>query len=119
MAKAELGAKRTCLSCNMRFYDFNRKPIICPGCGAEFDPINPKKIQKGRGSPPEETKLDRSIVEDNAGDVNNGDIDFDDATDSDMDFDEDDIGDKEGPGVIQDEISADDDLLPKMHENNE
>jgi len=30
------GLKRICMSCGARFYDMNRKPIICPACGAEF-----------------------------------------------------------------------------------
>ena len=38
MAKAEWGLKRTCLSCNAKFYDMNRSPILCPKCGAAFDP---------------------------------------------------------------------------------
>ena len=48
MAKADLGTKRACLACGMRFYDFSRSPIICPGCGAEFDPENIIKSRKGR-----------------------------------------------------------------------
>ena len=36
MAKAELGAKRTCGKCGAKFYDMNRKPIICPKCSTEF-----------------------------------------------------------------------------------
>ena len=38
MAKADWGLKRTCLSCNAKFYDMNRSPILCPKCGAAFDP---------------------------------------------------------------------------------
>ena len=48
MAKADLGRKRACLACGMRFYDFNRCSIICPGCGAEFDSENIIKSRKGR-----------------------------------------------------------------------
>ena len=51
MAKVELGLKRTCLSCGMRFYDFKRSPIICPGCGTEFDPENLLKGRKSRVAP--------------------------------------------------------------------
>ncbi len=36
MAKAELGEKRRCLSCNTAFFDFNRSPILCPKCQAIF-----------------------------------------------------------------------------------
>ena len=52
MAKAELGVKRVCLSCSMRFYDFDRNPIICPGCGAKFDPQRHTKARKVRELPP-------------------------------------------------------------------
>lgn len=38
MAKAEWGLKRTCQSCNAKFYDMNRSPIVCPKCGVAFDP---------------------------------------------------------------------------------
>jgi uncharacterized protein (TIGR02300 family) len=34
--KAARGTKRTCQSCEARFYDLNRNPIICPMCGATF-----------------------------------------------------------------------------------
>ena len=30
------GLKRICMGCGMRFYDLNKRPIICPGCKAEF-----------------------------------------------------------------------------------
>ena len=36
MAKADLGAKRTCPNCGAKYYDLNRSPIICPRCGTEF-----------------------------------------------------------------------------------
>lgn len=32
------GVKRVCLQCTTRFYDLNKSPILCPNCGAEFDP---------------------------------------------------------------------------------
>jgi uncharacterized protein (TIGR02300 family) len=38
LAKPEWGAKRICNSCGTRFYDLMRDPIVCPSCGAEFDP---------------------------------------------------------------------------------
>ncbi|MEE3098804.1 MAG: FYDLN acid domain-containing protein, partial [Pseudomonadota bacterium] len=36
MAKPEWGAKRTCPSCAVRFYDLLRDPVACPSCGATF-----------------------------------------------------------------------------------
>jgi uncharacterized protein (TIGR02300 family) len=32
----ERGTKRTCQSCEARFYDLNRDPIVCPMCQAVF-----------------------------------------------------------------------------------
>lgn len=48
MAKAEWGLKRTCLSCNAKFYDMNRSPILCPKCGAAFDPEALAKARRTR-----------------------------------------------------------------------
>jgi uncharacterized protein (TIGR02300 family) len=36
VVKAELGTKRTCPSCAIRFYDMMRDPIVCPSCGVTF-----------------------------------------------------------------------------------
>ena len=30
------GFKRICTSCSARFYDMNKRPIICPSCGTKF-----------------------------------------------------------------------------------
>lgn len=32
MTKAELGTKRICSNCNLRFYDLRKTPIVCPTC---------------------------------------------------------------------------------------
>ncbi len=41
MPKAEWGKKVVCLNCDAKFYDLNRKPVICPSCNTEFtDPSN-------------------------------------------------------------------------------
>lgn len=37
MAKLEWGTKRQCLSCGVRFYDLDKKPIICPKCDAPYE----------------------------------------------------------------------------------
>jgi uncharacterized protein (TIGR02300 family) len=38
VVKPELGTKRSCPSCQTRFYDLSRDPIVCPKCGASFVP---------------------------------------------------------------------------------
>jgi uncharacterized protein (TIGR02300 family) len=126
MAKADLGTKRVCLTCGMRFYDFSRSPITCPGCGAEFDPENIMKSRKGRPAAKSRASDDSdaadvaqmedddntdelvaSVVDDNDDD----DIDFDD--DDDVDVDDD------GPGIIQDDISDEDELLPNLDDKDD
>ena len=37
MPKAEWGLKKYCPSCGKKFYDLNRKPAVCPVCGAEIE----------------------------------------------------------------------------------
>ena len=113
MAKAELGKKRVCLACKMRFYDFDRSPIICPGCGVEFDPQRYTKSQKSPRALQAETKGKKSIDEvDKVTKVDAGD---------DLDFDEDDVDvdGKDGPGIIQDDIGDDDELLPNLDTQDE
>ncbi len=34
--KQARGTKRTCQSCDERFYDLAREPILCPHCGASY-----------------------------------------------------------------------------------
>ena len=109
MAKVELGLKRTCLSCNMRFYDFKRSPIICPGCGTEFDLENLLKGRKSRAAPKSAAKADVSDDVDDLDetDFDDEDIDVvvtkDDDDDDDMDFDEDDVDvdDTDGPASFR------------------
>ncbi len=48
MAKADLGQKRTCQSCNAKFYDLNRPQIVCPKCGTAFDPEALLKARRSR-----------------------------------------------------------------------
>ncbi len=50
MAKPEWGLKRTCQSCGLKFYDMTRSPILCPSCGATFDPDRVTRAR--RGTPP-------------------------------------------------------------------
>ena len=52
--KPEWGAKRTCQSCGAPFYDMRRSPIVCPKCGATFDPEVLTKARRSRPQPVEE-----------------------------------------------------------------
>ena len=127
MAKVELGLKRTCLSCDMRFYDFKRSPIICPGCGKEFDLESLLKGRKSRATPKSAAKAD---VPDDADDLDETELDDedlnvavnkDDVDEDNIDFDEADVDvdDTDGPGIIQDDITEDDELLPNLDDKDD
>ena len=55
MANPELGAKQICPTCSTKFYDLQRRPAVCPKCGAEFDPEEAMRNRRVRA---------RSIVPD-------------------------------------------------------
>lgn len=48
MVKPELGTKRSCPSCQTRFYDLNKVPIVCPKCGVSFvaEALLPSKAEQ-------------------------------------------------------------------------
>ena len=125
MAKADLGKKRVCLACGMRFYDLNRSPIECPGCGAEFDPENIIKSRKGR--PPAKSAArnhdnvidDNQIDDDDTNDLTDAVVDVN--NDDDIEFDgEDGLDvDDDGPGIIQDDIGDGDELMPNLDDKDE
>ena len=128
MAKAELGLKRTCLSCGMRYYDFNRTPIICPGCQAEFDPeavirsrrgrATPKSVKAAKGPAAEVATQDakeEAISTDNDEDAISGgsDMEFD-GDDDDIDADAEDRA-----GLISNDLDGEEEILPGIPENDE
>lgn len=41
MTKPELGIKRICSNCNLKFYDLHKSPIVCPTCKTVFEPPAP------------------------------------------------------------------------------
>jgi uncharacterized protein (TIGR02300 family) len=59
VVKADWGLKRTCQSCGARFYDLGKAEIVCPKCGAVFDPEasvkarRPKAVAAERAPAPE------------------------------------------------------------------
>ena len=125
MVRADLGTKRACLACGMRFYDFSRSPIICPGCGAEFDPENIIKSRKGRPAAKstarddsDATDADQIEDDDTAGELVAEVVD--DSSDDNIDFGDDDVDvEGDGPGIIQDDISDDDELLPNLDDKDD
>jgi uncharacterized protein (TIGR02300 family) len=47
MAKPELGTKRVCVSCAAKFYDLTKTPAVCPKCGTEQPPEQPRTRRTG------------------------------------------------------------------------
>jgi len=56
MVDAQLGRKQKCSSCGIKFYDLNKKPVLCPTCKTEFDPESLLKSRRGRGAVKEEKR---------------------------------------------------------------
>jgi uncharacterized protein (TIGR02300 family) len=54
MVKPEWGTKRACPNCGTRYYDLRHDPIICPKCGAAFDPEALLKTRRVRVAAPVE-----------------------------------------------------------------
>ncbi len=125
------GMKRICMNCSTRFYDFNKRPIICPHCETEFTGEIKVKARRARVANDEEDDviiaklpdddLEADIVADvpdaeevvddetvSLEEVNDGDddVDEDDETlDADLDLD-DDEDDDDDDDVIEEEEEA-------------
>jgi uncharacterized protein (TIGR02300 family) len=61
MANAELGTKRVCVACGARFYDLQRSPAICPKCGTEQPPDQPR-LRRPPGPPAEDKRPKKPVV---------------------------------------------------------
>lgn len=48
MAKPDWGQKRICQACGKGFYDLGRSPVVCPTCGAAYDPDAATKARRAR-----------------------------------------------------------------------
>ena len=70
MAHKNLGRKRRCASCGIKFYDLTKTPAICPACGTEFDPEVLLKSRRGRAA----AKVDEAKTPPKEEDVNEDDV---------------------------------------------
>ena len=124
MAKSDLGLKRTCLSCGMRYYDFNRIPIRCPGCQTEFDPEAVIRSRRGRATPKSAKAAEKLVAEeaeeeaistDIGEDASSGEADMAfDGEDNDINADADDSA-----GLISNDLDGEEDILPGIPEEDE
>ena len=109
MAKPEWGIKRICSSCNTKYYDFNKVPIICPSCGAEFDPDYYLKTKKSKGL---SSKVSSENDNDLTSDIDNiDDIEVD--SDNEVVSDGDpllEINNEDQNGIADDEIVMEEDI---------
>ena len=111
MSEPEWGIKRVCPSCNIKYYDFNKNPIICPKCEFEFDPDLLLKSRKGRSIAVKtednvvssDLKKEEETLEEDINSLENDEelLDIDDETN----IQGDDIN-----GKIEEKINEDDDL---------
>ena len=53
VAKREWGAKHSCTSCGVKFYDLHRNPIACPKCGTEVAVEAARPNRRRPAAPPE------------------------------------------------------------------
>ena len=103
------GFKRVCLECGTRFYDMNKRPIICPNCKTEFSGEIKVKSKRGRVAVEDdsqvkdaETQKDEEIAEEDEDDTEVVSLDdLDDADDAD---------DEDLDGDLDDDLDPDDDL---------
>ena len=70
MVHKNLGRKRRCASCGIKFYDLTKTPAVCPACGTEFDPEVLLKSRRGRAA----AKVDEAKTPSKEEDVNDEDV---------------------------------------------
>ena len=115
----------------MRFYDFNRKPITCPGCQAEFDPEAVIRSRRGR-APAKETGNASKLAEQP---VTNDAVELDEDKDEaaaeaeteetgdgigfgEADIDDDD-DDSDKAGLIDNDLDEDEEIIPGIANESE
>ena len=101
MVHKNLGRKRRCASCGIKFYDLTKTPAICPACGTEFDPEVLLKSRRGRAA----AKVDEAKTPSKEEDVNEDDV-VEKAENDEFENDDDEVLASESDLIS---ISADDD----------
>ena len=74
------GLKRICAGCGTRFYDMNKRPIICPSCGTEFTGEIKVKTRRGRSAVAEGQVAEKTAAET----ANDDELDAEDTADVDV-----------------------------------
>ena len=109
MAKPEWGRKRTCQVCGKKYYDLNKSPMICPSCGAKFDPDLLIGIKKSKGASSKVSTGNENVVTE---DISNID-DIESSSESEVVTDDDpllEINKEDQNDIAEDEIGIEDDI---------
>ena len=112
MVKPELGTKRSCPSCQTRFYDLGKEEIVCPNCGVTFVPeqLLPSKADQAVSKP----RVVAEPVSAPEPEVEPDDVKVDDVVDT----GDEDIADVEDVGEDT-ELADDDEFLEEVEEDAE
>jgi uncharacterized protein (TIGR02300 family) len=127
------GLKRVCVTCGIRFYDLNKRPIHCPNCKTEFTGELKLKGRRGKSAaavedaaqksakaaandkaahPGEETDENSDVVSlEDVKNIEDGAAD----DEEDLDLAADDLGDLE---EIEEDLDEDEDLDVKVKEED-
>lgn len=112
------GLKRICMSCSTRFYDFNKRPIVCPNCETEFTGDIKIKARRSRISNDDEGPITSAMAEeveiesikDIPEDEEESDtVSLDDVEEDDVDDDDDEIDANLDLDEEEDDVDDDDD----------
>jgi len=123
VAKPELGAKRQCQSCGVKFFDLNKDPILCPKCGAVFHAAPLTRAAARAAESADEAEVEKEGIETisldevaadeskiEAVDVDE-DVEIDDAAEVDDTFlEEEEEEDDDVAGLIDGDIETDEDI---------
>ncbi len=122
MAKPELGTKRECPECAVKYYDLGRSPCVCPKCGASLEPEVPSsapvhkaestKTVKVTEVAPADDKVETVSLETLGAEEQDGEPtleDSDEAALADIDIPDDDAEDEEESETSNTFFDADDD----------
>ena len=132
-----LGLKRICTNCGGRFYDLEKRPIICPDCETEFTGEIKAKARRGRTTPEivKEKPIEKAPpkIEDDEDDIQDDEeldvevVSLDDAEDTsggkddgdeEMLSDEDTLDDIPDLGADIDDVDSEDVLLDEDDEDD-
>ena len=131
MIQVDWGIKRLCQGCGALFYDFDRDPIVCPKCSAEFDPDAILKSRRVRGVVEEKVveeapkkvvaAANPSEAEAEAADEEEEDLDLPEVDEEDEEIDEDLVAEDTDDELIEDtsDLGEDDADMAEVMEHRE